>query len=84
MNDVLVDGIVVLGCIGLVINAITMIRNTRVLLYRKKVLGVIFYGDWSKIEERLAEFKSVSFHKMVYMFWKPLDSFFSEDLRPPK
>lgn len=52
-------------------------RNNKVFEYRRKVSDIIFEkDDWAK---RLEIMEQVSYEDMMKKFWKPLNSFYSED-----
>lgn len=62
---------------------IVLIRNTQVFKYRQKIIHNISERDLVEIRangrplvERWQIYNSVSYEKMVFRFWKPLDSFY--------
>lgn len=72
--------------LGVVYSTIILIRNQQVFKYRAKVLegmrkisvdGSLNDTDWIHLYE---QFLSVSYEEMVSRFWRPLDSFFPEEL----
>lgn len=69
----------------MVLNTILFIRNLRVGKYRGKLIQDIHNAGMIDIENgtymaawRYEAFDSVSYNKMVLMFWKPLDSFYKD------
>lgn len=55
-----------------------LVRNSQVAVERLCILGRMRelstdYADW---RERVADYESVSYDRMVWQFWKPVGSFY--------
>lgn len=79
--------IVVAICLVLIAATLGMIRrNNRVLRYRRDVLNRISDAAYIDIEHgnpwvwRYTLYDSVSYDEMLYKFWRPLDSFYPNEL----
>lgn len=63
---------------------ISVIHNGRVYEHKMQLLDQVSRAAQKDIEEgkpwrwRYDALESVSYHKMVFMFWKPLDSFYKD------
>lgn len=63
---------------GVVFAWIFLFRNTEVYYFRKKMIDVVYQYPWSPdIELMRSEYQSVSHERMMWMFWKPLESFYA-------
>jgi hypothetical protein len=64
------------GLIVLAFAMIVLVRNQSVLHYRLRLINVVFsHRDY---EWRRDVFNSVSYERMVFQFWKPLDRFYPD------
>ena len=60
----------------------TLIRNNMVYRYRISMLNRIFDATrgTENFDKYIEIYKSVSYHEMLYKFWKSFDSFYPEEL----
>lgn len=62
-----------------------LVRSQRVLTYKLDLIDRISDVSCSQVlngmewEWRFEEFNSVSYYKMLFVFWKPLGSFYDRD-----
>lgn len=75
----------VLSLAAVVFGVIVLIRNDRVLIYRQHLIGQIGEAISADLRDgqldyewRWEAFHVVTYHSMVYRFWKPLDSFYPD------
>lgn len=75
-----------LGIVGFVLSVVTLVRNEQVYHYRinllKKVSEAakqdINEGRYTEWKDRYDAWNSVSYHTMVWQFWKDLDDFYPD------
>ena len=69
--------VMALALLGMLWSVFMLVRNTRVFNYRGKIIdGVYRHDDWMELRR---VFTSVSYKRMLYRFWKPLDSFYDDE-----
>ncbi len=78
---IIICSVLILVCI---LNTVLLFRNFAVYKYRidrlNKMMEIIDSGDLEKSQKLLSEFERVSYDKMVWLFWKPLKSFFKLEI----
>ncbi len=73
MSEILISFLLLLNLFVIIIS----IRNNVVHEYRIRMINEIYRDPHSfLLQHKIAEFKSVSYHKMMLKFWRPVDSFY--------
>jgi hypothetical protein len=74
--------VVTVLCLLIILWAIiSLIRNNMVYHFRARLLyslynQVVREKDYDQWKRNIKKFESVSYHEMVYKFWKPIKSFY--------
>lgn len=68
--------ILLVPCLITLYGIYMLYRNNKVFEYRSKLLEQIFRDHDYK--DRLVIYNSVSYNRMMLIFWKPLDSWFKD------
>lgn len=73
-----------ISLIVILVSVLLMIRNNQVYKYRMKILDLVFAQAMRDVREgrdpiwRYDAMRAVSYDRMIWQFWKPLDSFWDE------
>lgn len=59
---------------------LALIRNELVFKFRGKILDNAPMDDHGAFTDYVREFERVSYHEMVFKFWKPLRSFYNPNI----
>lgn len=73
LSEILVLCAILFNCALLLL----MIRNNKVHEYRIAIINEVYSDPGSFLFPfKHAEYKSISYNKMMFQFWRPVDSFY--------